>query len=153
EAEIGRGGMGVVYKARQKDLDRLVALKMVLSGQLATAEQLARFHDEARFTARLHHPNIVSIYETGDIFGQPYFAMQYIGGPSLAEQLRRGPLPPEHAARLVATVAHAVAHLHVHGVIHRDLKPSNILLDEEGRPYVTDFGLVKMAAGEGQRTN
>jgi serine/threonine-protein kinase len=153
EAEIGRGGMGVVYKARQKDLDRLVALKMVLSGQLATAEQLARFHDEAKFAARLHHPNIVSIYETGDLFGQPYFAMQYIGGPSLAEQLRRGPLPPEHGARLVATVAHAVAHLHAHGVIHRDLKPSNILLDEEDRPYVTDFGLVKMMAGDSQRTN
>src|SRR5439155_25103457 len=115
EAEIGRGGMGVVYKARQKDLDRPVALKMVLSGQLASPEQLARFHDEAKFAAQLHHPNIVPIYESGDSLGQPYFAMQFIEGPSLAVQLRRGPLAPEHAARLVAAVAQAVAHLHEHG--------------------------------------
>src|SRR6266700_3513088 len=84
EAEIGRGGMGVVYKARQKDLDRTVALKMVLSGHLATPEQLARFHDEAHWAAQLHHPNIVSIYEAGVILGQPYFTMQFVGGPSLA---------------------------------------------------------------------
>jgi serine/threonine protein kinase len=153
EGEIGRGGMGIVYKARQKDLDRPVALKMVLSGQLATPEQLARFHDEARFAARLQHPNIVSIYEVGEILGQPYFAMQFIGGPSLAHELRKGPLAPEQAARLLCVIAHAVEHLHQHGIIHRDLKPGNILLDDEGRPYVTDFGLVKMVASDSQRTS
>lgn len=150
--EIGRGGMGVVYRAQQTDLDRPVALKMILAGQLASPEHLARFRDEARFAARLQHPNIVSIFEVGDHLGQPYFAMQYIGGPSLANQLRRGPLPPEQAAHLLHAIAGAVEHLHQHGVIHRDLKPANILLDEEGRPYVTDFGLVKMMASESQRT-
>ena len=153
ECELGRGGMGVVYKARQKDLDRTVALKMILSGHLATDEHRARFHDEARFAARLQHPNIVSIFEVGEILGQPYFAMQYVGGASLAKQLHRGPLPPEQAAHLVLAIAQAVEHLHQHGVIHRDLKPSNILLDDEGRPFVTDFGLVKMMAGDSQRTH
>jgi serine/threonine-protein kinase len=153
ECEIGHGGMGVVYRARQKDLDRTVALKMILSGQLATPEHRARFRDEAKFAAQLQHPNIVSIYDVGDILGQPYFAMQYIGGPSLSAKLRQGPLPPELAAHMVCAIASAVEHLHQHGVIHRDLKPSNILLDEAGRPYVTDFGLVKMIAGDSQRTN
>ncbi len=153
ECEIGRGGMGVVYRAKQKDLDRTVALKMILSGQLATPEHRARFHDEAKFAARLQHPNIVSIYDVGEILGQPYFAMQYIGAPSLSARLREGPLPPEQAAHLLNAIAQAVEHLHQHGVIHRDLKPSNILLDEAGRPYVTDFGLVKMVASDNQRTN
>src|SRR5262245_20769067 len=153
ECELGRGGMGVVYKARQKDLDRTVALKMILSGHLATDEHRARFRDEARFAAKLQHPNIVSIFEVGEILGQPYFAMQYIGGASLALQLHKGPLVPEQAAHLVLAIAQAVEHLHQHGVVHRDLKPSNILLDDAGRPYVTDFGLVKMMAGDSQRTH
>ncbi len=152
EGEIGRGGMGVVYKARQTDLDRTVALKMILTGQLASPESLARFNDEARFAARLQHPNIVSIYEVGEFLGQPFFAMQFIAGPSLARRLGQGPLAPEEAAHLVCAIAQAVEHLHQHGVIHRDLKPSNILLDEEGRPYVTDFGLVKLTSGDSQRT-
>jgi eukaryotic-like serine/threonine-protein kinase len=153
EGEIGRGGMGVVFRARQTDLDRPVALKMILTGQLASPEQLARFGDEARFAARLQHPNIVSIYEVGEFLGQPYFAMQYIGGPSLARKLQQGRLAPEEAAHLVCAIAQAVEHLHQHGVIHRDLKPSNILLDEDGRPYVTDFGLVKLMGGDSHKTS
>src|SRR5262249_29454772 len=140
--ELGRGGMGVVYKARQKDLGRLVALKMILSSHLAAPDQVARFRDEARAAAGLQHPNVVAVYEAGELHGQPYIAMQYVPGPSLAAVLRRGPLPAEEAARGVAAVARAVAHLHAHGIVHRDLKPSNILLDEDNRPYVTDFGLV-----------
>jgi serine/threonine-protein kinase len=152
-AEVGRGGMGVVYKARQRDLERLVAIKMVLAGHLASPADLARFHDEARAAARLHHPHVVAIYEAGQVHGQPYFAMQYVGGPSLARVLARGPLSAEAAARCLAAIARAVAHLHAHGIVHRDLKPSNILLDEAGQPYVTDFGLAKGLAGDSHRTS
>jgi eukaryotic-like serine/threonine-protein kinase len=151
--EIGRGGMGVVYKARQMDLDRPVALKMVLAGCLASPDHVSRFQDEARATAGLHHPHIVTIYEAGQVHGQPYFAMQYVDGPSLARVLQQGPLPPEQAARCLAAIARAVAHLHAHGIVHRDLKPSNILLDEQGQPYVTDFGLAKLLAGDSHRTS
>jgi eukaryotic-like serine/threonine-protein kinase len=147
EAELGRGGMGVVYKARQVDLKRTVALKMVLSSQLASPEALERFQDEARAAAGLVHPHIVAVYEAGHIDGQPYFAMQLIEGCSLGERVRQGPLPPHEAARLVCTVAQAVHHLHDHGIVHRDLKPSNILLDANGHPFVTDFGLVKVLGG------
>jgi serine/threonine-protein kinase len=150
--ELGRGGMGVVYKARQKDLGRLVALKMILRSQLDSAEMVRRFHDEARAAAGVQHPNITAVYEAGQIHGQPYFAMQYVGGPSLASKLRHGPLPPETTARIVAAVARAVAHLHQHGIVHRDLKPGNILLDEHGQPYVTDFGLVKLLEGNSHQT-
>lgn len=142
--ELGRGGMGVVYKARQTDLDRLVALKMILSGHFVSAEQVTRFHTEARAAARLRHPNSVQIYETGEILGQHYFAMEYIEGESLSHRLLRGRMPPEQAVRLLLPIARAVAHLHAHGVIHRDLKPSNILIDAAGRPVLTDFGLAKM---------
>src|SRR5262249_49921032 len=96
--EIGRGGMGVVYKARQRDLDRTVALKMILAGNLASADYLERFNDEARAAAGLQHPHIVAIYEAGQVHGQPYFAMQYVAGPSLAQVLKQGKLPPEKAA-------------------------------------------------------
>ncbi len=150
--ELGRGGMGVVYKARQKDLDRPVALKMILAGHLASPDVVHRFHDEARAAAGLHHPHIVAVYEAGHVHGQPYFAMQYIGGPSLAEVLRREPMSQEEAVRCVAVIARAVAHLHGKGIVHRDLKPSNILLDEAGTPYVTDFGLVKMLQADSRKT-
>lgn len=143
-AEIGRGGMGVIYKARQKDLERIVAIKMILSSQLASRQQLERFLAEARAMARLQHPNIVRIHEIGEVNGQPYLVMEYITGVSLAEQLHREAVGPEQAARLVGLVARAVEHLHQQGIVHRDLKPSNILLDDQGQPYVTDFGLVKM---------
>ena len=151
-SELGRGGMGVVYKARQKDLGRLVALKMILASQLASEDVVERFHDEARAAAAVQHPNITALYDAGQLLGQPYIAIQYIDGPSLAQRLAQGPIPPEATARIVAAVARAVHHLHSRGVIHRDLKPSNVLLDGQQQPYVTDFGLVKMLAGDSHKT-
>ncbi len=153
EAELGRGGMGVVYRARQTDLDRPVALKMILAHFLTSADHLRRFEDESRAAAGISHPHVIAVYDVGQIEGQPYFAMQYVAGRSLAELLRQGPLEPEAAARIVLCVAQAVAHLHAHGIVHRDLKPSNILLGEDGHPFVTDFGLAKILAGDSHHTS
>ncbi len=144
--EIGRGGMGVVYEARQKGLDRSVAVKMILAGHLASPELVRRFQAEARAAARLRHSNIVHIHDVGQFNGQDFFAMEYIEGQSLAERIKQGPIDIPTAVRLVAAVARAVEHLHQQGIVHRDLKPSNILLDAEGMPYVTDFGLAKIFA-------
>jgi serine/threonine-protein kinase len=142
--EIGRGGMGVVYRARQKDLDRFVAVKMILSHLLASQRQIERFYAEARAAGRLSHPHIVRVLEVGEVLGQHYFAMDFVRGSSLAELLERGPLPAEKAAGWLAPIARAVEYLHQQEIIHRDLKPSNILLDEREHPYLTDFGLAKM---------
>jgi serine/threonine-protein kinase len=142
--ELGRGGMGIVYKARQKDLDRLVAVKVILAGRLATTEQVQRFRDEARAAAKVQHPGIVHIYEAGEVRGNHYFVMEYIAGSSLAEVASASPLDVETCAELISAVARAVDHLHAHNIVHRDLKPSNILLDKQRRPYVTDFGLAMM---------
>ncbi|MCR4411596.1 MAG: serine/threonine protein kinase [Thermoguttaceae bacterium] len=142
--EIGRGGMGVVYKARQRGLERIVAMKMILASHLASAEHVRRFQEEARAAAALRHPNIVHIHEVGQCHGQHYFTMEYIEGQNLAERSAGGALDAQSAARLVAKVARAVDHLHRQGYVHRDLKPSNILLDADGEPYVTDFGLAKV---------
>ncbi len=150
--EIGRGGMGVVYEARQKGLDRSVALKMILAGHLASPELVRRFQSEARAAARLRHSNIVHIHEVGQSNGQHFFTMEYIAGPSLAERIKQGPTDANAAARLVSTVARAVEHLHQQGIVHRDLKPSNILLDADGQPFVTDFGLAKVFADGGDAT-
>jgi serine/threonine-protein kinase len=151
--EIGRGGMGVIWKARQKGLDRVVAIKMILANHLASREQVERFVAEAKIMARLHHPHVVRIHETGQVAGQHYFVMEYIAGQSLAARVQStGPMPSDKAAHFVCTIARAVEHLHAQGIVHRDLKPSNILLDENDQPYVTDFGLVKMLGAGSQAT-
>jgi eukaryotic-like serine/threonine-protein kinase len=150
--EIGRGGMGVVFKARQRDLNRIVALKMILSSQLAADDDVKRFYREARAAGRLRHPHIVGIHEVGQVCGQHYFAMEYVAGRSLARILRQGPLDAEQAARCLLEVVRAVSYLHAHGVIHRDLKPSNVLIDERGCPFVTDFGLAKIFQEDDDRT-
>lgn len=144
--EIARGGMGVVYKARQSTLKRIVALKMILSGQLAGEEAVARFYSEAEAAAKLDHPNIVPIFEIGQNEGQHYFSMALVEGESLARKAAAGPLPPREAAQVMKKVADAIAYAHVEGVIHRDLKPANVLLDRDGEPRVTDFGLAKHAS-------
>lgn len=150
--ELGRGGMGVVYKARQRGLDRMVAIKMILSSHLASSAQIERFYAEARAAAKLRDPNIVAIFDVGELRGQHFFVMEYVAGESLAEAVQHGPIDPKEAARIVITVARAVHRLHGQGVVHRDLKPSNILIDGTGRPYVTDFGLAKML-GAGPQTH
>jgi serine/threonine-protein kinase len=147
--EIARGGMGVVYKGHQVSLNRIVAVKMILAGQLATQADHDRFHSEAQAAALLDHPSIVPVFEVGEHEGQHYFSMGYVDGQSLAARLADGPLPSREAAELVATVAEAVDYAHRQGVIHRDLKPSNILIDSQGRPRVTDFGLAKRVGAPG----
>jgi hypothetical protein len=168
--QLGRGGMGVVYQARQLGLDRTVALKMILTGFQAGPRDLARFRAEAAALARLQHPNIVQIYDVGETAGRPYFVFEFVAGGSLAQYLQGTPQPVRPAAQLVDTLARAVHAAHANGVIHRDLKPANILLRDErdgargespGRtphpvrlaslaPKITDFGLAKCAGGDGE---
>jgi tRNA A-37 threonylcarbamoyl transferase component Bud32/outer membrane protein assembly factor BamB len=141
--ELARGGMGVVYKSRQVSLNRIVALKMILAGQLASAADVQRFRREAQTAANLQHPHIVAIHEVGEHEGQHYFSMDYVAGKSLAQMVQEAPLPPAAAARYVQIIAEAIHYAHHQGILHRDLKPSNVLIDAADQPRVTDFGLAK----------
>jgi hypothetical protein len=148
--ELGHGGMGVVYRAKQISLNRIVALKMIRSGDLASSEDVARFRSEAEAVARLKHPNIVHIYEVGDHDGRPYFSLEYVEGGALDQRIKGRPQPPRLAAELVETLSRAVHAAHQCGIVHRDLKPSNVLLTPDGVPKITDFGLAKRLDDAGQ---
>ncbi|MCD6452546.1 MAG: protein kinase [Acidobacteria bacterium] len=147
-SELGRGGMAIVFKARDLKLDRLVAIKVLPPEFAYDIEFLRRFHHEAKIAAKLDHPNIISIYEVGEADGLTYFAMSYIDGETLADYIKRtGPIPTSEAIRITKDIASALSYAHKRGIIHRDIKPENILLDQEGRIKVTDFGIAKAAYG------
>ena len=147
-SEIARGGMGIVYRARQLSANRIVALKTIRSGELADADEVRRFRIEAEAAANLDHPGIVPVFDVGEIDGQQYFSMGYVEGPSLASEIADGPLPPRRAADLVCKLCEAIAYAHEQGIVHRDLKPANVLLADGDRPRVTDFGLAKRVSDD-----
>jgi serine/threonine-protein kinase len=149
---LGRGGMGVVYKAKHLRLKRIVALKMVIAGAHAGPQQLARFFIEAEAIAQLQHPNIVQVYEIGDQAGLPFFALEYVDGGCLQDKLDGKPQKPRDAARMAETLAKAMAYAHMQGIIHRDLKPANVLLTTDGEPKITDFGLAKKLEEDSSQT-
>src|SRR5881396_2198466 len=146
--EIGRGAQGVVFRARQKNLNRTVALKVISLGQWASKAHLKRFRLEAEAAARLEHPGIVPIHEVGERDGSCYFSMKFVEGGQLDEVARREPIPIRRAVELIAKVARTVHYAHEHGILHRDIKPGNILLDAEGEPHLTDFGLARLLETE-----
>jgi len=150
--EIARGGMGVVYKARHRNLGRVVAVKMILAGPLAGKQFIQRFRTEAAAAALLQHPNIVAVHDVGVEEGQHYFSMDFVEGQSLAKIVGQQPLPPAKAARYVVFIAEAIHYAHERGILHRDLKPSNVLIDADDQPHVTDFGLAKRLDGESSLT-
>ena len=151
--EIARGGMGVVYKARQKSLNRIVAVKLILAGQFAGKQHVQRFRGEATAAAVLQHSNIVGVHEVGTHNGQHFFSMDYVEGQNLAQLVGTRPLPAAKAARYVKLIAEAIHYAHQQGILHRDLKPSNVLIDAAtDQPRVTDFGLAKWLGGESSIT-
>lgn len=150
--ELGRGGMGVVYRAKQLSLDRTVAVKMILPGQLASDEDIARFRREAQSAAELDHPGIVTVYQTGEYEGRHFFAMKYVEGRNLADVVRDDPLPAMQAADFVRKIAKAIQYAHDKGTLHRDLKPANVIVDAENEPWITDFGLAKKLVGADEFT-
>ncbi len=150
--ELGRGGMGVVYKARQIGLNRVVALKMILAGDYAGQDELARFRLEAEAVAKLQHPNIVQVYEIDEMEGKPYFCLEFVDGGPLDKKLAGAPQPARHAAELIEKLARAMAYAHERHIIHRDLKPANILLTSAGEPKITDFGLAKRLDSQDMHT-
>ncbi|QDU30156.1 Serine/threonine-protein kinase PknB [Anatilimnocola aggregata] len=152
EGVIGQGGMGVVYKARQLGLKRLVAIKMILAGANASSQELARFRSEAEAVARLAHSNIAQIFEIGQQQGRPYLALEYVSGGSLAQQLDGQPVPQRRAAELTLALARGVQHAHDKGIVHRDLKPGNVLIHSDGTPKIADFGLAKHVQGNPTHT-
>jgi serine/threonine protein kinase/tetratricopeptide (TPR) repeat protein len=149
---IAKGGMGIVYKARQRNLNRIVAIKMILAGQFADQDDINRFYAEAEAAAALSHPNIVAIHEIGEVSGQHFFSMDYIEGQSLSGLIKENPLPPRRAAEFMITIAETMEFAHENGVVHRDLKPANVLLDKRQRPLITDFGLAKQVSNTSQLT-
>jgi eukaryotic-like serine/threonine-protein kinase len=150
---IAKGGMGIVYKARQRSLNRIVAIKMILAGQFADEDDVGRFYAEAEAAAALSHPNIVAIHEIGEVSGQHFFSMDYIEGQSLSGLIAENPVPPRRAAELMITISETMEFAHENGVVHRDLKPANVLLDKRQRPLITDFGLAKQVnTSQSQRT-
>src|SRR5215472_16250389 len=146
--EVGRGGQGVVFRARQKSLNRTVALKVINLGQWASKTHLKRFRREAEAAASLEHPGIVPIHEVGERDGSCYFSMKFIEGGQLDEVVKHEPMPIRRAMELVATVARTVYYAHEHGILHRDIKPGNILLDVKDKPHLTDFGLARLVESE-----
>src|SRR5947208_386960 len=151
--EIARGGMGVVYKARQVSLGRVVAVKMILAGQFVDKKVIQRFRGEVTTAALLRHPNIVPVHEVGMHGGQHFFSMEYVEGQSLAQLVGNRPLPPTKAAHYLKLIAEAIHYAHSQGILHRDLKPSNVLIESAtDQPRVTDFGLAKQLSGESSLT-
>ena len=150
--KLGEGGMGVVYKARQRGLNRLVALKMIIGGPQGRADLLARFRIEAEAVARLRHPNILQIYDIGEVDGLPFVSLELLEGGGLDDRLAGTPQPGRFGAGLVATLARAVHAAHQAGIVHRDLKPTNVLFNAEGVPKITDFGLAKRLESDSRQT-